>query len=96
MKLKPTFRNTRNQGTFWEYTDINNHLFKIMYLVDKKLIEKNYIFKNVKKNKDTIDYIYKKIKNQNNIFDIEIDTLSMSEYNLCLLAGVPTIYKCLN
>ena len=96
MKTKMTFFNSRKERLFHDYHDTNNLLFKIIYLHDNQLIEKNYIFRNLKKDNKIEKYIYKKINETQNIVEFETDHLSKTEYDLCKLCGVPNIIQCIN
>ncbi len=96
MKTKMTFFNSRNDRLFNDYHDINNLLFRIIYMHDNQMIEKNYILRNLKKDNNIVKYIYKKINESNDIVEIETDQLSKIEYDLCKLCGVPNIIQCIN
>ena len=94
MKVKRTFFNSRNERLYWNYTDTNNWLFTIIYLQDKKLIEKNFILRDLLQNESTVNNIYKKIKAKYDIKHIDTNRISYWEYNLLKNLATPTITNC--
>ena len=91
MKVKRTFFNSRNERLNWNYTDTNNYLFTILFTSGAEL---SFILRDLKKNKNILNYIYKKLHNRfGNIGEIDISRLSDVEYNLCKQNKVPPIQK---
>ena len=56
--IKPTFFNTRKEGLHWNYIDINNYLFIILFDTGAEL---SFILRDLKKNKSikkaSLDYL---------------------------------------
>ena len=91
MKVKPTFFNTRNERLYWNYTDINNRLFTILF---DSGAEMSFILRDLKKNDNIENYIYKKLhKRFDNIVEVQIDKISSVEYNLLKQLNIPPIQK---
>jgi hypothetical protein len=54
----------------------------------------SFILRDLKKDKNILNYIYKKLHNRfSNIAEIETSKLSHVEYNLCKQYKVPSIQK---
>ena len=94
MKRKRTFFNSRNERLFWNYEDTNNWLFTIMYYEGKTFKEKNFILRDLKKNNNVLNNIYKKLKEKYNIIEIDTSKISYSEYNLLKNLETPSIIDC--
>lgn len=94
MKVKRTFFNSRNERLYWNYDDTNNWLFTIIYLQDKKIIEKNFILRDLLQNESTITNIYKKLNSQYEIKYIDTNRISYSEYNLLKNLETPSVINC--
>jgi hypothetical protein len=91
MIVKRTFFNSRNDRLYWNYTDTNNYLFIIFFNSGAEL---SFILRDLKKNENILNYIYKKVHNRfSNILEIHTDKLSYTEYNLCKQYKVPSIIK---
>ena len=91
MKAKPTFFNTRNERLFWNYTDTNNLLFTILFESGAEL---SFILRDLKKNDNIENYIYKKLHNRfSNIIEIDISKISSVEYNLMKVKNIPSVIK---
>ena len=91
MKVKPTFFNTRNDRFYHNYADMNNHLLTILF---KSGAELSFILRDLTKNKNTLNYIYKKLHCRfNNIAEIEAHRISSVEYNLMKQAGIHSVIK---
>ena len=91
MKVKPTFFNTRTERLQWDYVDTNNLLFIILF---DSGAEMSFVLRNLKKNDNIKNYIYKKLQNRfSNIAEIEISKLSSVEYNLMKQMNVPSVIK---
>ena len=91
MKVKPTFFNTRTERLHWDYVDTNNLLFIILF---DSGAEMSFVLRNLKKNDNIKNYIYKKLQNRfANIAEIEISKLSSVEYNLMKQMNVPSVIK---
>jgi hypothetical protein len=91
MKRKPTFFNTRKDRLFWDYVDINNHLFTIFF---DSGAEMSFVLRDLKKNDNIENYIYKKLhKRFNNIAEVEMGRISNVEYNLLKQLNIPSITK---
>ena len=91
MKDKPTFFNTRTERLHWDYVDTNNLLFIILF---DSGAEMSFVLRNLKKNDNIKNYIYKKLQNRfSNIAEIEISKLSSVEYNLMKQMNVPSVIK---
>ena len=91
MKVKPTFFNTRTERLHWDYVDTNNLLFIILF---DSGAEMSFVLRNLKKNNNIKNYIYKKLQNRfDNIAEIEISKLSSVEYNLMKQMNVPSVIK---
>ena len=91
MRIKPTFFNTRKDRIYQNYKDINNWLFTIIYKHGGKYKEQNYILRDVKQDRSTLDYIYKKINERFEVVEIETSRLSKTEYNMLKNIQTPTI-----
>ena len=94
MRIRPTFFNTRKDRLHWNYNDINNWLFTIIYKQDNECREQNYILRDIKQDNSTLNYIYKKIKERFNVVEIEVGKLSKTEYDMLKNITTPTIYNC--
>ena len=91
MKVKPTFFNTRNERLYWNYTDINNRLFTILF---DSGAEMSFILRDLKKNDNIENYIYKKLHTRfGNIIEVETSRISNVEYNLMKQENIPSITK---
>mgnify|MGYP003145920518 CR=1 FL=1 len=90
-KIKPTFFNTRKDRLHWDYVDTNSLLFTIFF---KSGAELSFILRNLKKNDNIENYIYKKLQKKfDNIIEVEIGKLSNVEYNLLKQLNIPSILK---
>mgnify|MGYP003134476105 CR=1 FL=1 len=91
MTIKPTFFNTRKERLHWNYSDTNNYLFTIIFNNGAEL---NLILRDLKKNDNIVNYIYKKLNDKFiNILEIHSDKLSLIEYNLLKLNKTPSVNK---
>ena len=91
MKIKPTFFNTRTDRLHHKNTDTNNLLFTIFF---NNGAEISFVLRDLKKNNNTIDYIYSKINSTfTNITEIETSKISLYEYKLLKTMNVPSIVK---
>ena len=91
MKRKPTFFNTRHDRLYWDYVDTNSLLFTIFF---DSGAEMSFILRDLKKNDNIENYIYKKLHNRfSNIIEIDISKLSSEEYNLMKLKNIPSVIK---
>tara|TARA_R100000781_G_scaffold66781_1_gene42181 strand:+ start:13 stop:294 length:282 start_codon:yes stop_codon:yes gene_type:complete len=91
MSIKPTFFNTRKERLHWNYSDTNNYLFTIIFNNGAEL---NLILRDLKKNDNIVNYIYKKLNDKFiNILEIHSDKLSLIEYNLLKLNKTPSVNK---
>ena len=91
MKIKPTFFNTRKDRLHYNYVDINNYLFTILFDSGAEL---SFILRDLKKNKNILNYIYKKIhKRFDNVKEKEASKISSVEYNLMKQINIPSIIK---
>lgn len=91
MKVKPTFFNTRTERLHWNYVDTNNLLFIILF---DSGAEMSFVLRNLKKNNNIKNYIYKKLQNRfDNIAEIEISKLSSIEYNIMKQMNIPSVIK---
>ena len=91
MKAKRTFFNSRKDRLYDNYIDTNNHLWIILFDSGAEL---SFILRDLKKNNNTVNYIYKKLhKRFDNIIEIERSTISNVEYNLMKQANIPSITK---
>ena len=91
MKVKPTFFNTRTERLHWDYVDTNNLLFIILFDSGAEL---SFVLRNLKKNDNIKNYIYKKLQNRfANIAEIEISKLSSIEYNIMKQMNIPSVIK---
>ena len=91
MKIKPTFFNTRKDRLHYNYVDINNYLFTILFDSGAEL---SFILRDLKKNKNILNYIYKKVhKRFDNAIEIEASKISSVEYNLMKQINIPSIIK---
>jgi hypothetical protein len=61
MTIKPTFFNTRKERLHCNYEDTNNYLFTIIFDSGAEL---NFILRDLKKNNNIVNYIYKKLHNR--------------------------------
>ena len=76
---------------FWDYVDINNHLFTIFF---DSGAEMSFVLRDLKKNDNIENYIYKKLhKRFNNIAEVEMGRISNVEYNLLKQLNIPSITK---
>ena len=94
MKIKPTFFNTRKDRIYQNHNDINNWLFTIIYKHGKEHKEQNYILRDVKQDKSTVRYIYKKINECFEVVEVEASKLSKTEYDMLKNIKTPTIFNC--
>jgi hypothetical protein len=94
LKIKKTFFNSRNERYYWNHTDINNWLFTIIHKEGGNHLEKNYILRDIKQNKSTLDYIYKKINERFDVVEIETGRLSKVEYDMLKNINTPSIINC--
>jgi|TARA_R110000824_G_scaffold84682_2_gene211048 hypothetical protein len=91
MKAKRTFFNSRTDRLFQNYTDINNHLWIILFDSGAEL---SFILRDLKKNDNIVNYIYKKLHQRfGNIIEIENSRISYLEYNLMKQKNIPSIIK---
>ena len=91
MKAKRTFFNSRKDRLFDNYVDTNNHLWIILFDSGAEL---SFILRDLKKNNNTVNYIYKKLhKRFGNIIEVETSRISNVEYNLMKQANIPSITK---
>ena len=91
MKVKRTFFNSRNERFYWNYSDINNYLFIILFTSGATL---SFILRDLKKNEKILNYIYKKLHTRfGNIGEIDTSRISDIEYNLLKQNKVPSIQK---
>ena len=91
MSIKPTFFNTRKERLHWNYSDTNNYLITIIFNNGAEL---NLILRDLKKNDNIVNYIYKKLNDKFiNILEIHSDKLSLIEYNLLKLNKTPSVNK---
>ena len=91
MKIKPTFFNTRKDRLHWNYVDTNNLLFTILFDTGAEL---SFILRDLTKNDNIENYIYKKIKNRfDNIIEIDTSKISSVEYNLLKQLNHPSVIK---
>jgi len=91
MKAKRTFFNSRTDRLFQNYTDINNHLWIILFDSGAELC---FILRDLKKNDNIVNYIYKKLHQRfGNIIEIENSKISYIEYNLMKQKNIPSIIK---
>ena len=91
MKIKPTFFNTRTERLYWNYHDTNNYLFTILFDSGAEL---SFILRDLKKNKNILNYIYKKVdKRFDNVIELEASKISSVEYNLMKQINIPSIVK---
>ena len=77
MKIKPTFFNSRKDRLHQNFKDINNWLFTIIYKHGKEHKEQNYILRDIKQDKSTVRYIYKKINECFEVVEVEASRLSL-------------------
>ena len=94
MRIRPTFFNTRKDRLHWNYNDINNWLFTIIYKQGEKHKEQNYILRDIKQDKSTVRYIYKKINDCFDVVEVEASRLSKTEYDMLKNIKTPTILNC--
>ena len=91
MKVKPTFFNSRKDRLHYNYVDINNYLFTILFDSGAEL---SFILRDLKKNKNILNYIYKKVdKRFDNVIELEASKISSVEYNLMKQINIPSIIK---
>ena len=91
MKAKRTFFNSRTDRLFQNYTDINNHLWIILFDSGAEL---SFILRDLKKNDNIVNYIYKKLHQRfGNIIEIENSRISYLEYNLMKQKNIPSVIK---
>ena len=91
MKIKPTFFNTRTERLYWNHHDTNNYLFTILFDSGAEL---SFILRDLKKNKNILNYIYKKVdKRFDNVIELEASKISSVEYNLMKQINIPSIVK---
>ena len=94
MKVKRTFFNSRNESLFDNYVDTNNYLFTIIYKGGKYHKEKNYILRDIKQDKKTLNYIYKKINERFDVVEINTSRMANTEYDMLKTINTPTILDC--
>ena len=91
MRIKPTFFNTRKERLHQNHTDTNNWLFIIFFDSGAEL---SFIFRDLKKNKSILNYIYKKVNERfDNVIEIESSRISSIEYNLLKQKKIQSIVK---
>ena len=91
MTIKPTFFNTRKERLYWHYEDTNNYLFTILFDSGAEL---NFILRDLKKNNNIVNYIYKKIRNTfSNVAEIDTSKISLFEYNLLKQYKTPSVLR---
>tara|TARA_R100001594_G_scaffold41907_2_gene73842 strand:+ start:1610 stop:1891 length:282 start_codon:yes stop_codon:yes gene_type:complete len=91
VKVKPTFFNSRRDRLHQNYVDTNNYLFTILFDSGAEL---SFILRDLKKNKNILNYIYKKVdKRFDNVIELEASKLSSVEYNLMKQINIPSIVK---
>ncbi len=91
MKIKPTFFNTRIDRLHYNYSDTNNWLFIIFFDSGAEL---SFILRDLKKNKNILNYIYKKVnKRFDNVVEIESSRISSIEYNLLKQKNIHSVVK---
>jgi len=91
MRIKPTFFNTRKERLHQNHTDTNNYLFIIFFDSGAEL---SFIFRDLKKDNNVINYIYKKInKRFDNVIEIESSKISSIEYNLLKQKNIQSVLK---
>ena len=91
MRIKQTLFTSRNGDIYNNYIDTNNYLFIIFFSSGAEL---SFILRDLKKNKNILNYIYKCIdKRFCNIAEIETSKISYLEYNLLKLKNVPSVIK---
>ncbi len=91
MTIKPTFFNTRKERLHWNYEDTNNYLFTILFDSGAEL---NFILRDLKKNNNIVNYIYKKIRNTfSNVAEIDTSKISLFEYNLLKQYKTPSVLR---
>ena len=91
MKRKRTFFNSRRDRLFYNYVDTNNYLFTILFDTGANL---SFILRDLKKNENILNYIYKKLNTRfDNVAEIDISKLSLTEYNLMKEAKIPSVIK---
>ena len=91
MKRKRTFFNSRRDRLFYNYVDTNNYLFTILFDTGANL---SFILRDLKKNEKILNYIYKKLNTRfDNVAEIDISKLSLTEYNLMKEAKIPSVIK---
>ena len=90
-KIKPTFFNTRKDRLHWNHNDTNNLMFTILFDSGAEL---TFILRDLKKNDNIVNYIYKKIHTIfDNIIEIETSRISNVEYKLMKQQNIPSITK---
>jgi len=86
-----TFFNSRTGRYYAKHYDTNNYLFTIFFDEGAEL---SFILRDLKQNKNTINYIYNKVNTTfGNIAEIETSILSSVEYNLMKQINIPSIVK---
>ena len=97
MRIKPTFFNTRveikdnKERLYWNYTDTNSYMFTIIFDSGAEL---NFILRDLKKDNNILNYIYKKLKCRFiNILEIHTSKLNLYEYNLMKQYNTPSVIK---
>ena len=91
MRIKRNFFNSSNGEIYWNYSDTNNYLFIIFFDSGATL---NFILRDLKKNENIKNYIYKKINTRFiNVAEIEISKISYIEYQLMKQNKVPSVIK---
>ena len=91
MKVKRTLFNSRRDRLFYNYVDTNNYLFTILFDTGANL---SFILRDLKKNENILNYIYKKLNTRfDNVAEIDISKLSLTEYNLMKEAKIPSVIK---
>ena len=86
-----TFFNSRTGRYYAKHYDTNNYLFTIFFDEGAEL---SFILRDLKQNKNTINYIYNKVNTTfGNIAEIETSKISSVEYNLMKQINIPSIIK---
>ena len=91
MRIKRTFFNSRNEGIYSNYEDINSYLFIIFFNSGASL---PFILRDLKENESILNYIYKKLHNRfDNIIEVETSRISNVEYNLLKQKNIHSVVK---
>ena len=92
-KIKITLFNSRNYQLYWNYleNDTNNYMFIIFFDSGTEL---SFILRDLKKNKNIVNYIYKKLNTIfENIVEIETTKISLIEYSILKENKIPSVHK---